>query len=115
MIWPLAPALAGTLPPLAVQMIAVGEETGKLEGMLISVADYYDQEVKRTTQRLVALLQPALILIMGLVVGVVEDVRQHALDPGLPGRLVVAIKRWRGRHGNRSRRRSGGRPLRRRQ
>lgn len=62
---------SGVFPVLALQMIAVGEETGKLEGMLISVADYYDQEVKRTTQRLVALLQPALILIMGLVVGVV--------------------------------------------
>jgi general secretion pathway protein F len=62
---------SGVFPVLALQMIAVGEETGKLEGMLLSVADYYDQEVKRTTQRLVALLQPALILIMGLVVGVV--------------------------------------------
>lgn len=62
---------SGVFPVLALQMIAVGEETGKLESMLISVADHYDQEVKRTTQRLVSLLQPALILGMGLVVGVV--------------------------------------------
>jgi len=64
-------AESGVFPVLALQMIAVGEETGKLEGMLASVADHYDQEVKRTTQRLVSLLQPALILGMGLVVGVV--------------------------------------------
>jgi type II secretory pathway component PulF len=37
-------------------MIAVGEETGKLEGMLSEVAEHYDQEVKRTTKRLTALL-----------------------------------------------------------
>jgi general secretion pathway protein F len=58
-------------PSLALQMIAVGEETGRLEGMLANVADHYDQEVKRTTKRLTSLLEPALILGMGLVVGTV--------------------------------------------
>jgi len=58
-------------PPLALHMIAVGEETGKLEGMLNNVADHFDDEVKRTTKRLTALLEPALILAMGLVIGVV--------------------------------------------
>ncbi len=52
-------------------MISVGEETGKLEGLLLNVADYYDQEVKRTTKRLTSLLEPILILGMGLVIGVV--------------------------------------------
>ena len=55
----------------ALNMIAVGEETGKLEGMLGEVAGFYDQEVKRTTKRLTSLLEPILILGMGLVIGVV--------------------------------------------
>jgi general secretion pathway protein F len=60
---------SGLFPPLALNMIAVGEETGKLEGMLAEVAEHYDQEVKRTTKRLTALLEPALILGMGLIIG----------------------------------------------
>jgi len=62
---------SGLFPPLALNMIAVGEETGKLEGMLAEVAEHYDQEVKRTTKRLTALLEPALILGMGLIIGLV--------------------------------------------
>ena len=62
---------SGLFPPLALNMIAVGEETGKLEPMLNEVAEHYDQEVKRTTKRLTAILEPALILGMGLVIGVV--------------------------------------------
>ena len=62
---------SGVFPELALGMIAVGEETGRLETMLVNVADHYDQEVKRTTKRLTSLLEPALILGMGLVVGVV--------------------------------------------
>ncbi|HYY24284.1 MAG TPA: type II secretion system F family protein [Candidatus Udaeobacter sp.] len=62
---------SGLFPPLALNMIAVGEETGKLEGMLAEVAGFYDQEVKRTTKRLTSLLEPILILAMGLVIGVV--------------------------------------------
>ncbi len=62
---------SGVFPALALHMIAVGEETGRLEGMLATVADHYDQEVKRATKRLTSLLEPILILGMGLVVGVV--------------------------------------------
>jgi len=62
---------SGLFPTLALSMIAVGEETGKLESMLAEVAEHYDQEVKRTTKRLTVLLEPALILGMGLVIGVV--------------------------------------------
>lgn len=62
---------SGLFPVLALNMIAVGEETGKLDGMLAEVASYYDQEVRRTTKRLTALLEPALILVMGLIIGVV--------------------------------------------
>jgi general secretion pathway protein F len=62
---------SGLFPVLALNMIAVGEETGKLDGMLAEVASYYDQEVRRTTKRLTSLLEPALILVMGLIIGVV--------------------------------------------
>lgn len=62
---------SGLFPPLALNMIAVGEETGKLESMLAEVAGYYDQEVKRSTKRMMALLEPALILAMGLIIGIV--------------------------------------------
>ena len=64
-------AESGLFPPLALNMIAVGEETGKLEAMLNEIADHYDQEVKRTTKRLTSILEPALILGMGLVIGTV--------------------------------------------
>ena len=62
---------SGLFPALALNMIAVGEETGKLEALLNEVAEHYDQEVKRTTKRLTSILEPALILGMGLVIGVV--------------------------------------------
>lgn len=62
---------SGLFPVLALNMIAVGEETGKLDVMLAEVASYYDQEVRRTTKKLTSLLEPALILVMGLIIGVV--------------------------------------------
>src|SRR5256884_184192 len=67
----LAPSLAGTLPPLALQMIAVGEESGRLEELCIRVADTYDGEVRRALRTGVALLEPALILFFGALVGFV--------------------------------------------
>jgi general secretion pathway protein F len=56
-------------PPLATHLIKVGEETGNLENMLIKVAAIYDKEVKSSFKRLVSLLEPVLILFMGLIVG----------------------------------------------
>jgi general secretion pathway protein F len=56
-------------PPIAVHMITVGEETGRLDEMLIKIADRFDIEVRTTVKRLLSLLEPALILIMGVLVG----------------------------------------------
>jgi len=66
-----ARALAETtpVPEMALQMIAVGEETGRLEEMLASVADAYEDTAKRGLQRFLVLLEPAVILGMGLLVG----------------------------------------------
>ncbi len=50
-------------------MIAVGEETGAVDGMLEKVAQFYDQEVNDTVDALTSLLEPLLIAFMGLTVG----------------------------------------------
>jgi len=62
-------ARSGVFPPLAVQMISVGEETGKLDELLIRVADHFDREVRVAVIQFTRLLEPALILVMGLGVG----------------------------------------------
>jgi general secretion pathway protein F len=56
-------------PPLAIHMIGVGEETGRLDEMLIKVAETYEENVQTAVKRFVSLLEPMIILIMGMVVG----------------------------------------------
>jgi type IV pilus assembly protein PilC len=56
-------------PPMVVHMVAVGEETGALDNMLIKVSDAYDREVDSTVGALTSILEPILILGMGVVVG----------------------------------------------
>jgi len=58
-------------PSLAIQMITVGEETGKLDSMLLRVAENYEKMVKDMVKRFISFLEPAMILAMGLVVGFV--------------------------------------------
>jgi general secretion pathway protein F len=61
----------GIFPPLAIQMITVGEETGRLDRMLLRVAESYEKMVRNMVKRLISLLEPTMILVMGLVVGFV--------------------------------------------
>jgi len=56
-------------PPMVVQMMAVGEETGALDTMLHKIAEFYDQEVESTTESLTALLEPLMIAFLGAIVG----------------------------------------------
>ncbi|PZQ90461.1 MAG: type II secretion system F family protein [Leifsonia xyli] len=56
-------------PPMAAQMIAVGEDAGALDTMLSKVADFYDDEVKATTEALTSIIEPLLIAFLGVVVG----------------------------------------------
>lgn len=56
-------------PDLVVQLISLGEQTGKLDGMLLQISEIYDKEVRTAAKRLVSLVEPAIILVMGLVVG----------------------------------------------
>jgi general secretion pathway protein F len=55
-------------PPLAIHMIGVGEETGRLDEMLIKVAEAYEANVQTTVKRVVSLLEPLIILVMGGIV-----------------------------------------------
>lgn len=56
-------------PPMVVQMIAVGETTGALDAMLSKIADFYDEEVDSTVGNLTALLEPMLMIFLGVVIG----------------------------------------------
>lgn len=56
-------------PPMVYQMTSIGEETGNIEGMLTKVADYYEEEVEITTQSLTALMEPLIIVVMGVIIG----------------------------------------------
>ena len=56
-------------PPMAVHMVKVGEETGRLDEMLTKIAERFDIEVRTSVKRMLSLLEPAMILFMGLIVG----------------------------------------------
>jgi type IV pilus assembly protein PilC len=58
----------GTFPDVAVKMTEVGESTGSLQEMLASVAEFYDEEVETTLDRFVTLVEPILLIVMGLVI-----------------------------------------------
>lgn len=68
-------SLAGPLaehpifPPMVVQMMAVGEDTGALDTMLEKVADFYDDEVEATTEQLTSLIEPLMIVVIGAIIG----------------------------------------------
>lgn len=58
----------GVLPKMAMQMIKMGEETGRLEEMLLRVATIYDKQLRIAIQRMLALLEPALIITLGVMI-----------------------------------------------
>lgn len=62
-------AREGVFPPMVIQMIDVGENSGQLEKMLLKIADFYDEEVDTAVANLTALLEPALMVFLGIVVG----------------------------------------------
>lgn len=70
---PLATPLrqSGEFPPLVTTMVEVGERSGDLEGMLIKVADTYEEQVETSISRLTSLLEPILILVMVGIVGII--------------------------------------------
>ncbi len=56
-------------PPMVVQMVAVGEETGRLDEMLDKVADFYDDEVANSVEALTSVIEPILVIFVGGIVG----------------------------------------------
>jgi len=62
-------AKSGLFPPMVVQMVSIGEETGSLDQMLGKVADFYEIEVEAQLQSLSAALEPVMIVILGVIVG----------------------------------------------
>ncbi|MFH1715036.1 MAG: type II secretion system F family protein [Elusimicrobiota bacterium] len=62
---------SGVFPPMVIAMISIGEETGNLDTMLIKVADFYDDEVNAAIEALMALIEPIIIAVMGVVIGAI--------------------------------------------
>jgi len=60
---------SGVFPPMVVQMINVGEQTGGLDEMLSKIADFYDEEVDAAVEALLSALEPVMIVVLGVVVG----------------------------------------------
>jgi type IV pilus assembly protein PilC len=56
-------------PPMVVQMMAVGEDTGALDAMLHKISEFYDQQVEATTESLTALIEPLMIAFLGGIIG----------------------------------------------
>jgi MSHA biogenesis protein MshG len=55
----------GLFPPIVVQMVSVGEDTGKVDDLLLHVADYYDAQVSFMVDNLTTLIEPLLLLVLG--------------------------------------------------
>jgi type IV pilus assembly protein PilC len=60
---------SGVFPPMVVQMINVGEQTGGLDEMLTKIADFYDEEVDAAVEALLAAMEPIMIVVLGVIVG----------------------------------------------
>ena len=60
---------SGVFPPMVVQMIGVGEKTGGLDEMLTKIGDFYDEEVDAAVSSLTSIIEPVIIVFMGVVIG----------------------------------------------
>jgi type IV pilus assembly protein PilC len=58
-------------PPIVAQMLAVGEETGQIDTILVKIADFYDEEVDTVIDSLSSILEPIMIIVLGAIVGVI--------------------------------------------
>jgi len=59
----------GIFPPLLIHMVAVGESTGELDDMLSRTAGFFDEEVEEAIERMTAMIEPAMIIVMAAVIG----------------------------------------------
>ena len=79
----------GLFPPMMLSMVKIGEESGSLESMLVKTSDYYEEELETAIKQLLSLLEPAMIIVMGVIIGgIVASVMlpmfelAHAVDGG---------------------------------
>lgn len=86
----IATALAPVLPALGAQLLAVGEETGRLPELARQVADAYDRDLKRALRSAVALIEPALILFFAVLVGFVALAMLQAIYSVNAGSVVAS-------------------------
>lgn len=59
----------GLFPPMVIHMVSIGEETGNTEMMLENIAEYYEEDVQMATEQMMALLEPLIIVVMAIIVG----------------------------------------------
>ena len=71
----------GVFPDVAVKMVEVGESTGALQDMLNSLADFYDEEIETEVERFVTLVEPVLLVVMGIVIAGAGAGALHAAVP----------------------------------
>ena len=62
---------SGEFPPMVYHMIHIGEETGNMETMLDKIADYYEEEVANYTQAMMTIMEPIIIILLAIIVGVI--------------------------------------------
>jgi type IV pilus assembly protein PilC len=62
---------SGIFPPMVIQMISVGEETGGLDNMLNKIADFYDEEVDVAVKGLTSMIEPLIMIVLGVVIGTI--------------------------------------------
>jgi type IV pilus assembly protein PilC len=58
-------------PPMAIQMISIGEETGEIDAMLMKIADFYEDEVEQSVKALTSIIEPLMIVVLGGMVGTI--------------------------------------------
>jgi type IV pilus assembly protein PilC len=64
-------AKSGVFPPMVTRMISIGEKSGAMEGLLVKISEFYDQQVSATVEGLTSLIEPIMIGIMGVMVGTI--------------------------------------------
>jgi type IV pilus assembly protein PilC len=62
---------ANVFPPLAIQMISIGEETGELDAMMMKVADFYEDEVEQAVKALTSIIEPLMMVGIAGIVGTI--------------------------------------------
>ncbi len=64
-------SMSGLFPPMVIHMISIGEETGALEDMLETIAEYYEEEASRAAEHITAVAEPVIIVILAVITGII--------------------------------------------